>query len=169
MLEWDLKTAEAHGRFPTVTVGETPFHVSLWQKTFLLAQPYLLLFIFIKPPPGWVSSNFRTQISGLSYCPCIDATARSPYVLKIPFIPHSMCGHSELKCNKSSNKSSKTLLLKARKLKKQRERMLSYPLTVDVAGERQGLRTGRLLLLLERFFLIDKSRTPSDKKKKNHN
>ena len=42
--------------------------------------------------------------------------------------------------------------------------MLSYPLSVGGAGERHGLRTGRLLLL--RFFLMDKSRTPSGKKTK---
>lgn len=37
----------------------------------------------------------------------------------------------------------------------------TYPLSEATAGERQGLRTGRLLLLLQRLFFIDKSRTPS--------
>lgn len=37
----------------------------------------------------------------------------------------------------------------------------TYPLSEAAAGERQGLRTDRLLLLLQRLFFIDKSRTPS--------
>lgn len=37
----------------------------------------------------------------------------------------------------------------------------TYPLSETGAGEMQGLRTGRLLLLLQRLFFIDKSRTPS--------
>lgn len=37
----------------------------------------------------------------------------------------------------------------------------TYPLSDAAAGERQGLRTDRLLLLLQRLFFIDKSRTPS--------
>lgn len=40
----------------------------------------------------------------------------------------------------------------------------SYHFTVGTAGERQGLWAGMLLLLLQRFFLRDKSRTPSIKK-----
>lgn len=37
----------------------------------------------------------------------------------------------------------------------------TYPLSEAAAGERQGLRTDRLLLLLQRLLFIDKSRTPS--------
>lgn len=37
----------------------------------------------------------------------------------------------------------------------------TYPLSEAAAGERQGLRAGRLLPLLQRLFFIDKSRTPS--------
>lgn len=44
---------------------------------------------------------------------------------------------------------------------KTNEENSTYPLSEAAAGERQGLRTGRLLLLLQRLFFIDKSRTPS--------